>query len=98
MRTLLPEAWILALHSHEHSTDEPAQAASFRHKGKALLSTKHQHCQVDHVYDVPFLPGAPVAVPVPVARLCFAMAPRPTVATAPWIAREPAQMRGPPAA
>ena len=97
-RTLLPEAWVLALHEHQHTTDEPAQAAAFRHKGKALVSNQHQHCQLDHLYDVPYLPGAPVVVPGPVARPCFATAPVPTTATAPWIARAPAQLRGPPAA
>ena len=98
VRTLLPEAWILALHPHAHTTEEPAQAPAFRHKGKALASSQHKHCPVEELYNVPFLPGAPVVVPVPVARPCFATAPVPTVATAPWIARQPAQLRGPPAA
>ena len=101
-RTLLPEAWILALHPHEHTTDEPTQVAGFQRaslaRNKALLSVKHQHCQVEHFYDVPLLPAAPVVVPRPVVRACFATAPVPTVAVAPWIARAPAQLRGPPAA
>lgn len=97
-RTLLPESWVLAMHSHAHTTDEPAQASAFQHKGKALVSTKHQHCQVDNLYHVPFLPGAPVVAPTPVTRPCFATAAVPTVATAPWIACEPAQLRGPPVA
>ena len=96
-RTLLPEAWVLAMHQHEHTTDEPAQAAAFRHKGKALVSTRHQHCPVDNLYQMPFLVSAPVVAPTPVTRPCFASAPVPTVATAPWIARQPAQPRGPPA-
>lgn len=98
MRTLLPETWVLGLHSHSHTVDEPAQSPAFRHKGKALVSVQHQHCQVEHFYDAPFLVSAPVVVPVPAARPCFATAPVPTVATAPWIARQPAQLRGPPAA
>ena len=98
MRTLLPEAWVLALHAHEHTTNEPAQAPVFRHKGKALVSAAHQHCPVDHLYDVPFLAGAPLLTPAPLVRPCFATTPVPTVATAPWIARQPAQLRGPPAA
>ena len=96
-RTLLPEAWVLDMHAHTHTTDEPAQAPAFRTKGKALVSSQHQHCAVDHLYDVPFLPSAPMVVPVPMGLPCFATAPVPTVATAPWIAREPAQLRGPPA-
>lgn len=97
-RTLLPEAWILALHRHAHTTDEPAQTTSFRDKGKALLSSRHLHCTVEHLYDVPFVPGTPVLTPAPVIRPSFAAEPVPTVAAAPWIARTPAQLRGPPAA
>lgn len=96
-RTLLPESWVLAMHRHAHTTDEPAQTAAFRHQGKALVSAGHHHCPVDHLYQVPFLVEAPVVAPVPVTRSCFATAPVPTVATAPWIARPPAQLRGPPA-
>jgi len=96
-RTLVPEAWILALHAHEHTTEELAQAPAFRLKGKALIGVRHQHCTVEHLYDVPFVPSAPVVLPRPVRR-CFAVAAVPTVATAPWVARCPAQLRGPPAA
>ena len=95
-RTLLPEAWVLAMHRHAHTTEEPAQAPAFRHKGKALVSSQHKHCQVENLYSVPFLLGAPVVVPEPATRPCFATAPVPTVATAPWVARCPAQLRGPP--
>lgn len=98
-RTLLPESWILGLHEHAHTTDEPAQSAGFagfRHKGKALLSPKHQHCQTEHFYQVPLLLSAPVVVPRPVARPCFALAAVPTVDVAPWVARRPAPSRGPP--
>lgn len=99
-RTLLPEAWILAMHSHQHTTDELVQTSGFRrqHQGKALLSAQHQHCQIEHLYDVPFVLSAPVAAPAPATRPCFATAAVPTVATAPWIARQPAQLRGPPVA
>lgn len=96
-RTLLPDAWVLAMHGHAHTIDEPAQAPAFRHKGKALVSAGHQHCPVDNLYQVPFLVEAPVVVPTPVTRPCFALAPVPTVVTAPWITRQPAQLRGPPA-
>ncbi len=98
VRTLLPAAWVLDLHAHTHTTEEPAQAPAFRHKGKALVSAQHQHCPTEHFYDVPFLLSAPVVVPQPTAKPCFATAPVPTTATAPWIARQPAQLRGPPAA
>jgi hypothetical protein len=44
-RVLLPDAWVLTLHAHEHTSElEPA-----RTKGaKAMLTAKHQHCQTDH--------------------------------------------------
>ena len=97
-RTLLPEAWVLAMHSHTHTTEEPAQAPAFRHKGKALVSNEHKHCPVEDFYNVPFLLGPLVTMPTPATQLCFAAAPVPTVVTAPWIARQPAQLRGPPVA
>jgi hypothetical protein len=65
VRTLLPEAWILALHPHQHTTEEPAQAPAFRHKGKALISARHQHCDVEQFYNVVYQAGAPVALPTP---------------------------------
>ena len=62
-RTLLPEAWILGLHRHEHTTDAPAPA-----KGKLLISNQHQHCDTEHFYDVAFQAAAPVLLPAsPVA-------------------------------
>ena len=66
VRVLLPEAWVLALHPHQHTTDEPAQRASFGTvKGKALLSSQHKHCHEESLYDAAFQPAAPVGVPVP---------------------------------
>jgi hypothetical protein len=62
MRVLLPEAWVLQLHAHEHTTEEPAPAANAL-KGKAVLSAKHQHCAVDHFYEVPFQLAPPLELP-----------------------------------
>ncbi|MGI4743721.1 MAG: hypothetical protein ACRYG7_51870 [Janthinobacterium lividum] len=64
-RTLLPEAWILALHAHEHTTVELAVGPSKRQPGKTLLGAKHTHCQTEQFYQVPFQPAPPVAVPLP---------------------------------
>ena len=65
-RTLLPEAWILALHAHEHTTAEPAFAPrAKRQPGKALLTTKHTHCQTEQFYNVAYQPATLVAVPLP---------------------------------
>ena len=93
-RVLLPEAWILQLHAHEHTTEEPAPIPGI-FKDKAVLSTKHQHCAVDHFYDVPFQPASPVELPVPVATYQAASA---TPATSVWLSakRPTADLRGPP--
>ncbi|SHK05250.1 hypothetical protein [Hymenobacter psychrotolerans] len=93
-RVLLPEAWILNLHSHEHTTEEPAQIPG-AFKGKAVLSVKHQHCDVDHFYDVPFQPAPPVELPVLVATYQAASA---TPETSVWLSatRSTADQRGPP--
>jgi hypothetical protein len=62
-RVLVPEAWVLNLHAHEHTADEPTQVVEV-FKGKALLSAKHQHCAVDHFCEVPFQLAAAVQLPV----------------------------------
>ncbi|RTQ53630.1 hypothetical protein EJV47_02520 [Hymenobacter gummosus] len=62
VRVLLPESAILALHRHEHTEKEVAHQPGQR--DKAVLSTKHQHCPVDHLFDVPFQPTAELTVPV----------------------------------
>ncbi|OGX80981.1 hypothetical protein [Hymenobacter glacialis] len=64
-RTLLPEAWILALHAHAHTTVEPAHAPAAAHKGKSLVSAEHKHCQVEHFYNASFQAAVPVRVPMP---------------------------------
>ena len=64
-RTLLPEAWILALHAHAHTTAEPAQAPAFGHKGKALVSARHQHCAIEQFYNAAFQAAGPLIVPQP---------------------------------
>ena len=62
-RVLLPEAWVLSLHAHQHTTEEPTQAPGAL-KGKKVFSAKHQHCDVDHFYQVPFQPASPVELPI----------------------------------
>lgn len=98
-RTLLPEAWILALHTHVHTTVEPAQAPAFdlKNQGKALLSAQHQHCQVEQFYHVPFQLAGPMATPRP------RVLPRYAVLAAPQVMRAitgppqwPLALRGPP--
>ena len=65
VRTLLPEAWVLALHTHEHTTEEPAFTKHQPMRGKVLLTTKHTHCQTEQFYNVPFQAALPVGMPQP---------------------------------
>lgn len=97
MRTLLPEAWILALHPHAHTADEPAYAAAFKRTGKALLSAKHQHCEVETFYDVVYQTGAPLVLPAPRVAPCYAATPPlPPVRPAAGEALFARSLRGPP--
>ena len=70
-RTLLPEAWILALHTHAHTTEEPAHAPAFKRPGKVLLSARHQHCDIEQFYNVEYQAGAPVLLPAPGVALHY---------------------------
>ncbi|RYY21238.1 MAG: hypothetical protein EOO36_01285 [Cytophagaceae bacterium] len=97
-RTLLPEAWILALHAHAHTTEEPAHPPRKRQPGKALLTTQHTHCQTEQFYHVPFQPAPPVALPRPVVRLLYRPLVVPaTLACSATVLRRTA-LRGPPLA
>ncbi|SMB85568.1 hypothetical protein SAMN00120144_2839 [Hymenobacter roseosalivarius DSM 11622] len=63
-RVLLPDAWVLGLHQHQHTLEEPAQATrQDKKQAKALLTARHQHCQTDHFYHVPFQPTPPLELP-----------------------------------
>lgn len=93
MRVLLPEAWALELHAHQHTTEEPSISGPLR--GKAALSVQHQHCAVDHFYDVPFQPAPPLVLPAALfayASACVA------VGADVWQGRTAvtAHLRGPP--
>ncbi|HEX8506459.1 MAG TPA: hypothetical protein VF630_13925 [Hymenobacter sp.] len=96
-RTLLPEAWILALHPHAHAVAEPAQTLAAAHKGRALLSAQHQHCEVEQFYNAAFQLGVPLALPLPraVRRYATLAAPLAVRAVAGCLIR-PAALRGPP--
>ncbi|MGI4739264.1 MAG: hypothetical protein ACRYG7_29205 [Janthinobacterium lividum] len=66
-RTLLPEAWVLTLHTHRHTTD----AATVRRQSKELASPRHTHCHTEQFYNVAYTAAAPVVVPVPWRRLHY---------------------------
>ena len=96
VRTLLPEAWVLALHAHEHTTEEPAFVKTRPVQGKIILTTKHTHCQTEQFYKVPFQAALPVAVPLPrLMRRYQPLAVPTTLACSAAILRRTA-LRGPP--
>ena len=76
-RTLLPEAWILELHAHTHTTTEPALAPGVVRKSQALLSARHQHCTVEQFYHAAFQAAGPVVVPQPRVVPRYAALPAP---------------------
>ncbi|GAB3300264.1 hypothetical protein GCM10027348_25110 [Hymenobacter tenuis] len=96
VRVLLPDAWVLALHAHEHTTEEPTQATSWP-KGKVLLSAKHQHCDTDQFFKSAFELAPSLAVAAP-ATGHFAI-PTATALTGTWhlVPIVTADLRGPPA-
>ena len=96
-RTLLPEAWILALHAHAHTTAEPAARPAFKRQGHAQLSAKHQHCAVEKFYTAGFEAAGPVPVPAPrrAPRYAALAPPLPVRALAGRPVR-PRALRGPP--
>lgn len=98
-RMLLPEAWILALHPHEHTTEEPAFApVAKRQPGKALLTTKHTHCQTEQFYNVPYQPASPVVVPLPHRGPTYRPLAVPTTLACSAAALRRTALRGPPLA
>jgi hypothetical protein len=98
-RTLLPEAWVLALHPHEHTTEEPAFApAAKRQPGKALLTTKHTHCQTEQFYDVAYQLAQPVVVPLPQRGPTYRPLAAPATLACSAAALRRTALRGPPQA
>jgi hypothetical protein len=98
-RTLLPEAWILALHTHKHTTEEPTIArVAKRQPGKALLSTKHTHCQVEQFYNVSFQPAPLVIIPLPYRGPTYRPLAEPATLACSAAALRRTALRGPPKA
>lgn len=100
LRTLLPEAWLLTWHHHQHTRYEPAFAAKPRTASKPplLFTVRHQHCHAEQFYNVPLALGSIVELPQPRLR------PLPTARVparwlgCPQLLALRAQLRGPPAA
>lgn len=95
VRTLLPEAWVLALHTHRHTTEV---AATQRPTGKELLSPRHTHCHAEQFYNVPFQLALPVSLPQPRLALCYQPLPVPVQLASSAAALRGTALRGPPRA
>lgn len=96
LRTLLPEAWVLALHRHAHTTEEVAPTR--RLTGQELLSAQHTHCHAEQFYSVPFTPALPVRLPWPRVRAAYRPLAVPTQLAASAVALRRTALRGPPRA
>jgi len=96
-RTLLPEAWVLALHAHEHTTEEPTLLPQGKRlAGKALLTSKHTHCQTEQFYNVPFQAAPPVVVPLPKLLASYRPLAVPTTLASSATELRRSALRGPP--
>lgn len=55
VRVLLPEQELLKLHSHDHTEHvQDKKGTDFK------LDIKHQHCQIDKLFNAPYTPAAKV--------------------------------------
>ena len=63
-RVLVPDAWILALHEHQHTVDVALQAGPDNPQAD-VVSSQHKHCAVDHFFNAAFQPPAPLVLPLP---------------------------------
>ncbi len=95
VRTLLPEAWVLTLHAHRHTTEV---AATHRPAGKELLSPRHTHCHTEQFYNVPFQLALPVSLPQPRTSLHYQPLPVPVQLASSATALRGTALRGPPRA
>ena len=95
VRTLLPEAWILALHSHSHTAEV---ATARRPTGKELLSARHTHCHTEQFYQVPFQAARRVRVPQPRLGMCYQPLAVPMQLASSATAVRGTALRGPPQA
>ncbi len=95
VRTLLPEAWVLAWHGHGHTTE---LAATRRPTGKELASSKHTHCHAEQFYNTPFAAALPVSLPQPRLRAHYQPLAVPAQLACSAAALRRTALRGPPLA
>ena len=97
-RTLLPEAWVLVLHGHAHTTTELAFGKGrLAGKHRAALSPQHTHCHAEQFYNVPFQAAPSVAVPLPRVQLSYRPLAVPATLANSAAALRRSALRGPPA-
>ncbi|MBC6613234.1 hypothetical protein H8B15_20095 [Hymenobacter sp. BT507] len=96
-RILTPEAAVLGLHGHAHTTVEPACLPAHKVSGKTFLTARHQHCAVEQFYNAPLqLAGTSLVLLPWYAPLYRRYAPLATVGSL-FCAWRKAALRGPPA-
>ncbi|RSK48122.1 hypothetical protein [Hymenobacter rigui] len=97
LRVLIPEAAVLRTHFHQHTDDTATVRYAAAAGAKAVLSTQHQHCQTEHLFDAPFRPAGPIVLPAPLELRAYAVyRPQAPVCRAAHLLDE-ASLRGPPA-
>ena len=69
----MPEAWILGLHAHTHTTTELTHTPDVARKGRFELSAQHQHCAVEQFYHAAFQAAGLVLMPKPQLTPCYAV-------------------------
>ncbi|RFP66269.1 hypothetical protein D0N36_04420 [Hymenobacter lapidiphilus] len=95
-RVLVPDAWILALHEHQH-TGDVALEVGHNIRQADVVSSQHQHCAVNYFFNAAFQPPAPLVLPVPPVAYQLA---RSVPGASLWYSatRITANLRGPPTA
>lgn len=97
LRVLTPEAAVLRAHFHQHTDDTVTVRYAAQVGAKAVLSAEHQHCQTEHLFDAPFQPATPVALPALLELRAYAVyRPQAPVCRASHLL-DGASLRGPPA-
>lgn len=99
-RVMAPEAAVLSLHAHHHTVDEEIRPAVCKEAtdSHAKVSSRHQHCHTEQLYNAPFQPTLPPVVPLPCVQPVY---PTHHALTAPCPARHllpGTALRGPPVA
>ena len=71
-RVMAPEAAVLSLHAHHHTVEAATSSVGRKsHASHPQVSTRHQHCHAEQLYDAPFQPTLPPQVPRPQVRLRY---------------------------